>query len=562
LAELIKITVPDIGGAEDVEIIELSVQPGDVVDVETPLMVVESDKASMEIPSPVAGRLTEFSVSLGDKVSEGSPIAVIDVSTSEPSADKEPSAGKEPSADKRPSADKGPSAVDDPVTHNAPAARNKPTASASLYEVMVPDIGGAADVEVIEISAEPGDQLEEQAALIVVETDKASMEIPVPVSGTLVELKVSLGDKINEGTLIALVRQSVESESVEVSFDEETVEKPSARAEPFEPNKPEPVSPATSVASAASAVAPTTGESATLYASPSVRKFARELGVSLKNIQGTGPRQRLTKEDVRLYVKNQMETQSSGASSTQGGGLAGLIPWPEIDFAKFGEIERVKRSKVQLVSAAALHRNWVTIPHVTNNEEADITELEAFRQQLNLENPSNKVSMIALLMKACVAALKTYPQVNSSLDGDELVLKHYYHIGFAADTPQGLLVPVVRDVDKKGIFEISAEIKELAGFAREGKLKPNQMQGGTFSISSLGNIGGGHFTPIINAPEVAILGVGKSRDQLKRIKGEIEDRLILPLSLSWDHRAIDGALAGKFNACLAASLEDLRRALL
>jgi len=564
LGKLSNVTVPDIGGAAGVEVIEIAVALGDFIEVEDTLFTVESDKATMDIPSPLSGKLVELKISLGDKINEGALVAVIE-GAGEGSSQEDASEDNiavnedqqvEPEPDPLPIAESN-------VEPAQPDIAVSPEATVSLAEVFVPDIGGAAGVEVIEISVAPGDQILEDYSLITVESDKASMEIPSPLAGKLVELKVSLGDKLDEGSLIAVIERVESVSMASVSESEPSLPESSTPAESSqlstesEAEKVEIVAPvaATNTGSANSS------DTSDVYASPSVRRFARELGVSLGGIQGTGPRQRLTKEDVQNYVKAKMQSAaSSGASDNSG--LPGLMPCPKVDFSKFGEVERQALSRIRKISGAALHRNWVSIPHVTNHEDADITDLEAFRQQLNSEKPDNKVTLLALLIKACVAALKQFPEVNASLDGDDIVLKHYYHIGFAADTSKGLVVPVVRDADKKGVYELAAEIRALSAKAREGKLKPDEMQGGSFSISSLGGIGGTYFTPIINAPEVAILGVGKAREQLQKQGDEIVSRLILPLSLSWDHRALDGALSGKFNAFLADALADFRRVLL
>jgi len=566
LGKLSNVTVPDIGGAAGVEVIEIAVALGDFIEVEDTLFTVESDKATMDIPSPLSGKLVELKISLGDKIDEGALVAVIEGagegSSQEDASEDNIAVNEDQQVEPEPDPDPLPIAESN-VEPAQPDIAVSPEATVSLAEVFVPDIGGAAGVEVIKISVAPGDQILEDYSLITVESDKASMEIPSPLAGKLVELKVSLGDKLDEGSLIAVIER-VESVSVaSVSESEPSLPESSTLAESSqlstesEAEKVEIVAPvaATNTGSANSS------DTSDVYASPSVRRFARELGVSLGGIQGTGPRQRLTKEDVQNYVKAKMQSAaSSGASDNSG--LPGLMPCPKVDFSKFGEVERQALSRIRKISGAALHRNWVSIPHVTNHEDADITDLEAFRQQLNSEKPDNKVTLLALLIKACVAGLKQFPEVNASLDGDDIVLKHYYHIGFAADTSKGLVVPVVRDADKKGVYELAAEIRALSAKAREGKLKPDEMQGGSFSISSLGGIGGTYFTPIINAPEVAILGVGKAREQLQKQGDEIVSRLILPLSLSWDHRALDGALSGKFNAFLADALADFRRVLL
>ncbi|MGY2186822.1 Dihydrolipoyllysine-residue acetyltransferase component of pyruvate dehydrogenase complex [compost metagenome] len=409
----------------------------------------------------------------------------------------------------------------------------------NVREIRLPDIGDAKDVGVIEILAKAGDTVVEGQTLIIVETDKASMEIPSPHGGVLQSLSVRLDDKVSEGSAIASIE----------------VDQPAAQpvVEPADiPDEPVVAAPFEIVVSTTDLP----------LASPSVRKFSRELGVSLQSIRGTGLRNRITKADVLAHVKAALSALPQSATATQP--LGGLLPWPVVDFTKFGPIESRPLSRIRKISGANLHRNWVTIPHVTNHDDADITQLEQFRVQVNKENASAgvKITLLALLMKACAAALKKFPEFNASLNGDELVLKGYVHIGFAADTPQGLVVPVIRDVDQKGIRAIATEMSELAAKARQGKLSAAEMSGGCFSISSLGGIGGTYFTPIINAPEVAILGVGKSVERLALEQGEVVTRNMLPLSLSWDHRVIDGAAAGRFNAYLTGVLADYRRLVL
>ncbi|MFU2325611.1 dihydrolipoyllysine-residue acetyltransferase [Pseudomonas sp. NFX98] len=409
----------------------------------------------------------------------------------------------------------------------------------NVREIRLPDIGDAKDVGVIEILAKAGDTVVEGQTLIIVETDKASMEIPSPHGGVLQSLAVRLDDKVSEGSAIASIE----------------VDQPAAQpvVEPADiPDEPAVVAPFEIVVSTTDLP----------LASPSVRKFSRELGVSLQSIRGTGLRNRITKADVLAHVKAALSALPQTATATQP--LGDLLPWPVVDFAKFGPVASRPLSRIRKISGANLHRNWVMIPHVTNHDDADITQLEQFRVQVNKENASTgvKITLLALLMKACAAALKQFPEFNASLNGDGLVLKGYVHIGFAADTPQGLVVPVIRDVDQKGIRAIATEMSELAAKAREGKLSAADMSGGCFSISSLGGIGGTYFTPIINAPEVAILGVGKSVERLALEQGEVVTRNMLPLSLSWDHRVIDGAAAGRFNAYLTGVLADYRRLVL
>ena len=445
----------------------------------------------------------------------------------------------------------------------------------ALQDVKVPDIGDFSEVTVIELLVKPGDTVKAEQSLITVESDKASMEIPSSHAGVVKELKVKLGDKVAEGSLVVVLEAAGDAAAAPAAV-------PAAPA-PVAAPVPAPVAavsaPAVVTAVAAASPAPTaavpahvpTAPTGTLpHASPSVRKFARELGVPLTEIKGTGHKGRITDEDVKNFTKAVMagtaRTQAMGSAPAAGGDGAalGLLPWPKVDFAKFGDIERKDLSRIKKISGANLHRNWVMIPHVTSYEDADITDLEALRVQLNKENEKSgiKFTMLAFVIKAAVAALKKFPEFNASLDGDQLVLKNYWNIGFAADTPNGLVVPVLKNADKKGLVEISAEMAELSKKARDGKMGPADMTGGCFSISSLGGIGGTHFTPIINAPEVAILGLSKGAMKPVWDGKAFQPRLVLPLSLSYDHRVIDGAAGARFNAYLAQVLGDFRRVLL
>lgn len=469
-------------------------------------------------------------------------------------------------------------------------------------ELKVPDIGDFDEVEVIEVLVAEGDTISVEQSLITVESDKASMEIPAARGGVVKSVKVKVGDKIAEGSVVIELEPAADSaketpaeppseaaarqpEPAQPGPDATQADSPAQTAEPEEAasdkaeqqsshtisegSPPRPDAPpgqaqrrSPVVFDAADTAAPVP------HASPSVRKFARELGVELHKVRGSGRKQRITHDDVRAFVKSALAQGADAAGAAAGGGAdgaaLGLLPWPKVDFARFGPIEARPLSRIQKISGANLHRNWVMIPHVTNNDEADITALEALRQQLNRENEKTgiKVTMLAFLIKAVVAALKKYPQFNASLEGDTLIFKQYFHIGFAADTPNGLVVPVIRDADGKGVLELAEETAELAGKAREGKLSPAQMQGGCFSISSLGGIGGTHFTPIINAPEVAILGVSRSYQKPVWDGEAFQPRLTLPLSLSYDHRVIDGAVAARFNAYLGTLLADFRRIVL
>ena len=445
-----------------------------------------------------------------------------------------------------------------------------------LIEIKVPDIGDYKDVPVIEVHIKPGDTIEKEQSLVTLESDKATMDVPSSHSGVVKEVKVKVGDSISEGSVVLLLEGSEAPINTAANPSAPTQAPASVKTQAPAPTPapaPIPVAPtpiAAPVPTQAPAPAPVSTPSAELgqsgsHASPSVRKFARELGVTIASVKGTGPKGRITQDDVQAFVKSVMSGASAPAA-TSGGSLGGLnlLPWPKVDFSKFGETERQALSRIKKLSAANLARNWVMIPAVTYHEDADITDLEAFRVQTNKENEKqgSKITMLAFLIKASVAALKKFPEFNSSLDGDDLVLKKYFHIAFAADTPNGLVVPVIRNADQKGIFDIARETAELAALARDGKLKPDQMQGASFTISSLGGIGGTYFAPIINAPEVAILGVSKAAMKPVWNGKEFAPRLICPLSLTADHRVIDGALATRFNVYIAQLLADFRRAVL
>lgn len=431
-------------------------------------------------------------------------------------------------------------------------------------EIRVPDIGGVTEVEVIEILVQVGDIIEIEQPLITLETDKATMEVPSPSSGTVVNILVTEGSKVSQGS--AILSLETTSAPNEIKSTEQIAATAQVKEQPIA-KKMETPSISQTQTTAKKNVAASTGISAIdkesiAYASPSVRKLAHQFDINLLNVKGSGSKGRIIKEDVQAYIKLliKKEHENTPVTESENSPFKDMLPWPQVDFSKFGPVRREKISRIRKISSANLHRNWVSIPHVTNHEDADITDLEAFRVQLNQQHEKLgiKVTMVALILKAVVAALKKFPAFNASLDGDEIVLKDYYHIGFAADTPNGLMVPVLRDADKKGILEIANEVTELAVKARDGKLSVADMSGGCFSISSLGGIGGTYFTPIINAPEIAILGIARARTELKWNGKEAEPRLILPMSLSWDHRAVDGAQAGRFNAYLASLLADIR----
>jgi pyruvate dehydrogenase E2 component (dihydrolipoamide acetyltransferase) len=417
-----------------------------------------------------------------------------------------------------------------------------------VTQVVVPDIGDFTDVPVIEILVAPGDEVDAEAPLVTLESDKATMDVPAPVAGVVQELLVAVGDKVSEGSPV-LTLAAAAGTPVEAAVAAEASSEVAAPA------------PAPAVVEAPPAPPPDSANGG-VYASPSVRRLARELKVDLAGLQGSGRKGRITREDVQAAAGAGPAAVREPASGDGAFAALGLAPWPKVDFAKYGEIERVPLSRIKRISGPNLARNWVMIPHVTQHDEADITALEAFRKQLNAEQAEVKVTMVALLIKACVATLQAFPDFNSSLDGEELVVKRYWNIGFAADTPQGLVVPVIKGADEKGLIEIAAELRDLSATAREGKLKPADMAGGTFSISSLGGIGGTGFTPIVSAPEVAILGASRSAMKPVWNGTEFEPRLMLPLSLSYDHRVIDGAAAARFCVHLGGVLMDLRRALL
>ncbi|WNL46838.1 dihydrolipoyllysine-residue acetyltransferase [Dyella sp. BiH032] len=562
MADLKEARVPDIGH-DNVPVIEVLVKPGDKVAKEQGLVTLESDKATMEVPAPFAGTVKEVKLKVGDEVSEGALIAIIEAD--EASA---PAAAPKPAA---PAPAPAPAAAPAKAAEPARTAA-APAAGGGVREARVPDIGGHEGVPVIEVLVKVGDAVAKDQSLITLESDKATMEVPAPFGGVVKELKVKVGDELSEGAVIALI------ESADGAPAAAPAPAPApARAEaPKVEEKPAPIGGRGILPGNAPEgdVAPTArppfdsrivmpGDAP--YASPAIRAFARELGVDVRQVKGSGRGGRIVREDVTSYVKHALASgaRPSGAAQPAGGGL-NLLPWPKVDFAKFGEIEEKPLSRIQKISGANLARNWAMIPHVTQHEDADITELEAFRKKLGEENKDLKITPLVFQIKAVVAALKKFPQFNASLDetGEKLILKKYFHIGIAVDTPDGLVVPVIRDCDKKGLLDLAVELGEISKKAREKKLGPNDMSGGCFSISSLGGIGGTAFTPIVNAPEVAILGVSKAQTKPVWNGKEFAPRLILPLSLSYDHRVIDGALAARFASFLATQLGDIRRLLL
>lgn len=580
MADVKEARVPDIGGSA-VPVIEILVKVGDRVEKDQSLLTLESDKATMEVPAPFAGVIKELKVKVGDEVDEGSVIALVEADGEAPAAEQPKAAATQAAAPQseapKAEAPKADALKADALKADAPKAAPAKAATASTssapVNVTVPDIGGKP-VPIIELLVKVGDRVEKDQSLMTLESDKATMDIPAPAAGVIKELKVKVGDEVNDGDLIAVLEGEAGESAAAAAADEEPAprtDKPGISEAPAEAPKRE----------AASADAPAGGTPRTPpvsfdasvvmpenapYASPAVRAFARELGVDVAQLKGSGRGGRIQREDITGYVKQVMTNGAAptAAGAVSNGGGLNLLPWPKVDFSKFGEVEEKPLGRIPKISAANLARNWAMIPHVTQFEDADITELEAFRKKLGEENKELKVSPLVFQIKAVVAALKKFPQFNASLDaaGETLTLKKYFNVGIAVDTPDGLVVPVIRNADKKGLLELAAELSEISKKARDKKLTGADMQGGCFSISSLGGIGGTAFTPIVNAPEVAILGVSKAAMKPVWNGKEFVPRLMLPMSLSYDHRVIDGALAARFAVYLATQLGDIRRLLL
>lgn len=547
-AALKEVHVPDIGDFKDIEVIEVLVKPGDVVKPEDSLITLESDKSAMEVPSPIGGVVTRLDVKPGDRVSKGSLILVLEVEEGKAAL---PEAAPQAPAPTKAEPAPAPAAVAPQIATPAPQTVEVP---GGIEDIKVPDIGDFKDIEVIEVLVKAGDVIRQEDSLVTLESDKSAMELPSPKAGVVKEVRLKAGDRVSQGAVI-LVLETAATVVVAPQAPAQASAVPAAAA------------PASSTARPASPpVAPVESTPGGIqpHASPAIRKFARELGVDLTRVKGTAPKNRISREDVQAYVKATLtQIRDGGASSGLGFAFPAL---PEIDYSRFGPVESQGLTRIQKLSGPNLHRNWVSIPHVTQYDDADITDLEAFRVSLKAEADKRgvKLSFLPFVMKAVASALKAHPTFNASLNGagDTLILKKYFHIGVAVDTPEGLVVPVVRDVDQKNLFEIAEELAELSQKARTKKLRGGDMEGGCFTISSLGGIGGTAFTPIINAPEVAILGLSKNQMKPVYQNGQFVPRLMLPLSLSYDHRVIDGAEGARFIVHLSRTLQDMRRVLL
>lgn len=553
----ITLNVPDIG-ADAAEVVEILVAVGDVIEEEQSLIVLESDKASMEVPATAAGTVTSIAVNVGDEVAEGSAILVV-----ESAADEAPSTKESVETQIQNPAAEEVSASDEPDA-NAAAANGAEAGKPQELMLTVPDIGGES-AEIVEVLVAAGDHVEREQSLLVLESDKASMEVPATHSGVVLEVVVKVGEEVGEGAAI-LRLQTNEAPAAAVAGDAPAVDA-DQKVQPSSTKDVAAPSPQSTSREVGQPVPEGAGssENADVYAGPAVRKLAREFGVDLTLVQGSGPRGRIVKEDLHQFVSSALAGNGAGNGARPAAG-AGIAPVPDVDFSQFGEIDVQPRSRLDKLTAQNMSRAWLNVPHVTQFDDADITELEAFRQSLKAEaeKRGTKLSPLPFILKACAVALEANPKLKSSLadSGDTLVSKHYCHIGMAVDTPAGLMVPVLRDVDKKTVWELAEEVLELAGLARDRKLRPEQMQGGVFSVSSLGNIGGRGFTPIVNAPEVAILGVSRASIQPVWDGQAFAPRTLLPLSLSYDHRVINGGDAGRFLTQLVGLLADIRRCLL
>lgn len=561
MATELKVTVPDIGDYQDVPVIEVLVKVGDTVEKDAALVTLESDKATLDVPAPEAGVVKSISIKAGDKVSMGAAVLVLETggdAAATPAAE-EPKAESKPESE--PKAEK-PAKAEAPAAEKkaAPAKAAKSAASSAAVTVTVPDIGDYQDVPIIEVLVKDGDTVEKDQTLMVLESDKATLDVPAPSAGVVGGFKLKVGDKVSKGTTVCTLAGAAGDAPAEAEPEAEAAPAPAEAKTEKAPAK-DNAAPKTKPASSEPAAAVASSSDVIPYASPSIRKFARELGVDLAKVSGSGQKGRITQEDVQSHVKKVLAAPPAAAGAAAG---SGIPPIPAVDFSQFGEIETKPLARIRKISAAHLHRSWLNIPHVTQTDEADITELEAFRKEASDESAKGggpKLTLLPFVMKAVAKAMDAYPEFRASLspDGESLIHKHYTHIGFAADTPNGLMVPVVREVDKKGLVQLAIETGELAKKARDGKLSGTDMKGGVFSISSLGGIGGSHFTPIVNAPEVGILGVSKAVMKPVWDGSAFQPRLMVPLSLSYDHRVIDGAYAARFIVTLVKLLSDMRR---
>ncbi len=551
MANTIEVKVPDIGNYDGVPVIDILVTEGESVEKDQPLLVLESDKATMEVPAPAAGVIRSIKARLGDKMSEGQVICLLETADA---AEKPAAPAPKPAAEKKSAPAKAAAATE--------AAPPVPTAKSSAdtttrIEVRVPDIGNYSGIPVIDVLVANGDSVDKEQPLVVLESDKATMEVPAPAAGRIDGLALKVGDKVSQGDLVSFLIGAAGAAA------------PAAQAAPVKPAEVEldaakPVTPAAKPVEAATPAAAPKESGAIPYAGPATRQYARKLGVDLAQVKGSGPRGRIVIEDVQAFVKQRLSAGPATASAAAVTGGSGIPPIPAIDFSKFGPVENKPLARIRKLSAQFLHRSWVNVPHVTQTDEADITTLEEFRKSMSAELVAGggpKLTLLPFIVKAVALAMKRYPEFNSSLapDGESLIMKGYCNIGFAADTPNGLVVPVIKDVWSKGIAQLAEESAALAKTARDGKLKPDQMQGGCFSISSLGGIGGSHFTPVVNAPEVAILGVSKALMKPVWDGVQFQPRLMCPLSLSYDHRVIDGAYAARFTVHLVELIGDIRR---
>jgi len=554
VGQMINVELPDIGDFHDVEVIEILVSPGDSVVAEDSLLTLESDKATMEIPSPVAGKVSEVKISVGDKINKGDVIIVLEAEgEGEAAVAESPAESEVPS---EPVAAETVSAEPEPATAAAPAGASETVA------IEVPDIGDFSDVEIVEVMISAGDEVAKEGSLITLETDKATMEIPSQHAGKVTEVSVKVGDRVNQGDRIGMIE--VVGPTPAAPAPTEKTEEPAPAPAPAAATPAERAAGEKPAQRRPVIAKPSDAPKGKAHASPAVRRFARELGVDLYHVPGSGPKGRILKEDVQAFVKRTLQ-EGAPQVAASAGGLQLPTP-PVVDFSKFGEIEEQELGRIKKISGKHLHNAWLGIPHVTQFDEADITELEAFRksQKAAAEKVGVKVTFMPFLMKALAASMAEYPQFNASLspDTEKLILKKYLNIGVAVDTPNGLMVPVIKDVDKKGVFELAADLMDVSSRARQGKLGPDDMAGGCISISSLGGIGGTQFTPIVNAPEVAILGVSRAEMKPKWNGSEFEPRLMMPFSLSYDHRVIDGAEGVRFTAYLSNLLGDIRKLIL